>query len=94
MQPELERFVVLVFPFLKLLTFQAPEYEMDHTRGIVRWRIERGLLVARRGKEGRGHLQIDVRRLPSRSEGMERLRIEVEVASFYPAIAFGFGYRF
>jgi hypothetical protein len=86
---ERERFVVLVFPFLKLLTFKAPEYEMDATRGIVRWRIERGLLVARRGKHGGGYLQIDVRRVPSHAEGMERLRVEVEVASFYPALAFG-----
>ena len=30
--------------------FQAPEYEMDATRGIVRWRIERGVLVSRRGR--------------------------------------------
>jgi hypothetical protein len=86
---ERERYVVLVFPFLKLLTFRAPEYEMDAARGIVRWRIERGLLVARRGKEGGGYLQIDVRRLPSHTEGMQRVRVEVVVASFYPAIAFG-----
>ena len=35
---------------LKLLTFRAPEYEMDGTRGLVRWRIARGLLVAGRGR--------------------------------------------
>src|SRR5664279_2057924 len=34
-----ERSVVLVAPPLRLLTFQAPEYEMDRTRGLVRWRV-------------------------------------------------------
>ena len=48
-------------PFV-LLRFQAPEYEMDERRGVVRWRIERGLLVARRGHGGDGYLQIDVAR--------------------------------
>src|SRR2546430_9381628 len=54
---ERERSVVLLFRPLKLLTFDAPEYEMDAQRGLVRWRIARGLLVARRGHErsaGRG----------------------------------------
>ena len=34
---------------------------MDATRGLVRWRVARGLLVARRGR-GRGYLQIEVSR--------------------------------
>src|SRR5437868_10012554 len=59
---EHERSIVLLFRPLKLLTFQAPEYEMDPLRGLVRWRIARGLLVARRGRDGRGYLQIEVRR--------------------------------
>jgi hypothetical protein len=86
-----ERFIVLLHPALKLLTFQAPEYEMDDRRGLVRWRIERGLLVARRGRGGAGYLQIDLRRIESNREGAERLCVEVEVANFYPAIAAGFG---
>jgi hypothetical protein len=45
-----QRSVVLLVPQLKLLTFQAPEYEMDATRGLVRWRIARGLLVSRKGR--------------------------------------------
>jgi hypothetical protein len=57
-----ERSVVLLVRPLKLLTFQAPEYEMDPTRGLVRWRIARGLLVSRRGRGGGGYLQIEVRR--------------------------------
>jgi len=59
---ERERAVVLLGRPLKLLIFQAPEYEMDATRGLVRWRIARGLLVSRRGRDGRGYLQIEVRR--------------------------------
>jgi hypothetical protein len=82
---------LLGLPWLRLLSFQAPEYEMDDQRGIVRWRIERGLLVARRGCGGSGYLEIDARRRPSPGPGMARLHVEVEVANFYPAIAYGFG---
>jgi hypothetical protein len=81
-----ERFVVFLGRPLVLLRFQAPEYEMDARRGIVRWRIERGLLVARRGR-GRGYLQIDVQRRDSEVAGTGLIHVEVEVASFYPAIA-------
>src|SRR5206468_10600623 len=65
----------------------APEYEVDAMRGLVRWRIARGLLVSRRGRDGRGYLQIEVRRGsdPGAEEGL--LHAEVEVANFYPSIA-------
>jgi hypothetical protein len=82
-----ERFVTLLFPWLRLLTFQAPEYEMDSTRGIVRWRIERGLLVAPKGRGGKGFLEIDVRRLPASEPGRARVNVEVSVVNFYPQIA-------
>jgi hypothetical protein len=101
-----ERSVVLVAPPLRLLTFHAPEYEMDRTRGLVRWRIARGLLVSRRGRDGQGYLQIDVRRgqaaaedsplpaeEPTGSDGREQLHVEVEVANFYPSIASRLGRR-
>jgi hypothetical protein len=88
---ERERFVVLLFRPLKLLTFQAPEYELDADRGVVSWRIERGLLVARAGRDGKGRLRIEVRRCPSEDPPGARLHVEVEVANFYPAIAFGLG---
>jgi hypothetical protein len=84
---EQERSVVLLARPLKLLTFLAPEYEMDATRGLVRWRIARGLLVSRRGRNGRGHLQIEVRRSPGEDPEHARLHVEVEVANFYPSIA-------
>ena len=74
---------------LVLLTFQAPEYLMDDRRGIVRWRIDSGVLVARRGHRGDGYLEIDVRKLDGPPPGMARIHVEVEVANFYPSIAFG-----
>ncbi|HZV73975.1 MAG TPA: hypothetical protein VFF79_09700 [Conexibacter sp.] len=84
-----QRTVVLVRRPLRLLRFKAPEYAMDGERGIVRWRIEDGLLVERRGHHGDGYLQIDLRRLPGApaTPGIGRLRVEVEVANFYPSIA-------
>ena len=94
---ERERFVVLLLPALKLLTFRAPEYEMDAERGVVRWRIARGLLVARAGRGKDGYLQIDVRRCPAEDPAhperpaRARLHVEVEVANFYPSIASGIG---
>jgi hypothetical protein len=84
---EHERSVVLLARPFRLLTFQAPEYEMDAARGLVRWRIERGLLVSRAGRGGRGHLQIEVRRAPGPDPEHARLHVEVEVANFYPSIA-------
>ena len=82
-----ERSVVLIARPLKLLSFHAPEYEMDPTRGLVRWRIARGLLVSRRGRGGGGYLQIEVRRSPGDDPAHARLHVEVEVANFYPSIA-------
>jgi hypothetical protein len=90
---ESERTVVLIARPLKLLTFEAPEYEMDGEHAVVRWRIKRGLLVARSGHGGHGHLQIDVRRLPDATMGSARVHIEVEVANFHPAIASRLGQR-
>jgi hypothetical protein len=82
-----ERYVCFLARPFKLLTFQAPEYESAEHRGIVRWRIAKGLLVARRGRGRDGYLEIDVRRLPSDEPAMARVNVEVEVANFYPAIA-------
>jgi hypothetical protein len=88
-----ERSLVLIAPRLKLVTFQAPEYEMDLARGLVRWRIARGLLVAKRGRGGGGYLQIEVRRSPTDDPAIVRLHVEVEVANFYPSIASGISRR-
>jgi hypothetical protein len=67
---EHERSIVLLAPALKLITFAAPEYELDPLRGLVRWRIAHGLLVARRGRDGSGYLQIEVRRRADESGGV------------------------
>jgi hypothetical protein len=88
-----KRFVSLVVAPIKLLTFMAPEYEMDAKHGLVRWRIESGLLVAKRGRGGHGHLQIQVHRSTGSHPGGVRLHVEVEVANFHPAIASGLGRR-
>jgi hypothetical protein len=88
-----ERSVVLIAPPLRLLSFHAPEYEMDRTRGMVRWRIARGLLVSRRGRSGGGYLQIEVSRHPGSDAGQTRLHVELEVANFYPSIASGLSRR-
>jgi hypothetical protein len=84
---ERERYVCLLFRPFVLLSFQAPEYAMNSTRGIVRWRIDRGVLVSKQGRGGNGFLEIDMRRCPPEGDGRARLNIEVEVANFYPAIA-------
>jgi hypothetical protein len=83
-----ERSVTLVGRPLTLLRFEAPEYVLERDHGTVRWRIRDGLLVARSGK-GCGFLALDVSRL-GEAAGRVTLRIEVEVANFYPAIAEGF----
>jgi hypothetical protein len=83
-----ERAVVfLARPFV-LLRFHAPEYDMDDTHGVVRWRIRSGILVASEGHEGDGFLEIDVLRRPADGADRATLHVEVEIASFYPAIAF------
>ena len=80
--------VVKALGLIPLLTFKQPEYEMSADRGIVRWRIERGILVAKAGRGGAGYLEIDVKRQPSKDyPGSSICHVEVEVANFYPAIA-------
>jgi hypothetical protein len=90
---EHERSIVLLLRPLKLLTFRAPEYEMDRVHGLVRWRIARGVLVARRGRDGGGYLQIEVRRNPAEPSAQAHLHVTVEVANFYPAISSRLGRR-
>ncbi|MCD6726489.1 MAG: hypothetical protein LT070_04540 [Solirubrobacteraceae bacterium] len=82
-----ERFVVLVRRPFVLLAFKRPEYWMDQQRGIVRWQIERGVLVAPPGVAADGYLEIDVSRGPGDRPGTASLHVEVEVANYYPRIA-------
>jgi hypothetical protein len=86
------RSVVLLGRPLTLLRFDAPEYTLEEDHGAVRWRIRDGLLVARAGR-GSGFLALDVRRQAAHADPpttRRRVRIEVEVANFFPAIAAGF----
>jgi hypothetical protein len=82
-----ERAVVLISRPLTLLRFDSPEYLLEADHGNVRWRILDGLLVARAGR-GCGFLALDVSRHRT-AGGVSKLRIEVEVANFYPSIAAG-----
>ena len=79
-----ERAVVFITRPFVMLRFHPPEYDMSGARGIVRWRIRDGLLVAQRDD---GYLEIDVRRTESERPGYARVHVEVEVANFYPALA-------
>ena len=87
---ETTRAVVLIRSPLRLLRFRAPEYEMDDVRGIVRWRIEDGVLVADPGRGADGYLEIDIERVDRAdedAEGCERIHVSISVANFYPMIA-------
>lgn len=83
--PESREIVLLARP-LVLLRFFAPEYETREDRGVVTWRINRGLLVAPAGR-GKGYLRISVFR-PDEQDGdqLATVRVSSEVASFYPLI--------
>jgi hypothetical protein len=83
------RSVVLLAKPLTLLRFEAPEYVLDGAQAAIRWRIRDGLLVARSGR-GCGYLELRVKCEPLEADGRAKLRIEVEVANFYPSIAVGF----
>jgi hypothetical protein len=86
---ENERRVVLLARPFTLLRFEPPVYELRADRGIVRWRIRDGLLVARSGR-GCGFLALEVRREAAPADDLAKLSVELEVANFYPAIAVGF----
>jgi len=81
---ETERRVVLLRRPFVLLRFHAPDYEITDGRGIVRWRIKDGVLVAKRDQ---GHLEIDVRRTDADDDDFDQAHVEVEVSNFYPRIA-------
>jgi hypothetical protein len=83
------RILLLARPFT-LLRFEAPEYTLESNQGTIKWRIRDGLLVSRGGR-GCGYLAISVKRVDDGADdGQARIRIEVEVANFYPAIAESF----
>lgn len=83
---ENSRSAVLLTRRLPLLTFHAPEYDTEPGRGVVTWRIDRGLLVAREGRDRNGFLQIRVCRpeQETTSGDTETLQVALEVRNFYP----------
>ena len=86
--PDSREVVLLRRPFV-LLRFFAPEYAFHADGGTVTWPIDRGLLVASRGR-GRGYLRLTVQRRPSDDDGRGQEAIAVvtsEVVNFYPMIA-------
>jgi hypothetical protein len=78
------RAIVLVSRPLTVLRFRAPCYETGPEFGSVTWPIDRGLLVAKRGR-GTGMLRILVWRLPADGDSAyARIRVRLEVRNFYP----------
>jgi hypothetical protein len=86
------RQIVLVRKPVVLLSFLAPEYEMEEDRGTVTWRIDRGVLV-RPTHRGNGYLRISVSRPPDEDERSVLTigTVTSEVANFYPLVA-GWGW--
>jgi hypothetical protein len=88
------RYVCFLSRRLPLLGFSEPEYEFGETHGIVRWPIDRGLLISRRGR-GRGYLEIEVHRrdgVGTDERPLSRTYVELEVAGFYPTMSSGLAY--
>jgi hypothetical protein len=76
--------IVLLSRRLPLLHFRAPEYEVEESRGVATWWIERGLLVAKRGR-GRGFLRLGVERIDrDTAADAAPVLVWVEVRNFYP----------
>ena len=79
------RSVVLLTRRLPLLEFGVPEYEFAADHGCVTWRIRRGVLVAREGRDQEGFLRIAVRRPERDAAGpTETVLVGLEVRNFYP----------
>ena len=74
--------VVLVGRPLVLLRFHAPEYEVSQREGSVTWRIKRGILVSKEGRDS-GALRLTVASIGP-SEGGCRMHLTMEVQNFYP----------
>jgi hypothetical protein len=69
---------VMLLGRIELLRFRSPRIETDPGRGRVSWPIDKGLLVARRGR-GQGELAIEVNR-----RGPGEALVSARVSNFYP----------
>ncbi|HET9121201.1 MAG TPA: hypothetical protein VFN72_11785 [Solirubrobacterales bacterium] len=72
--------VVLVGRPLVLLRFHTPEYSVSEREGSVTWRIKRGILVSREGRDC-GQLRLSV---AEAGEGGTTVHVGMEVRNFYP----------
>jgi hypothetical protein len=79
------RSIVLVWSRLSLLRFREPQFDAGPGFGRVIWQIERGLLVAPKGR-GRGYMSFDVCLLEADEDQPARIRIRAVVANFYPLL--------
>ncbi|MGK2933482.1 MAG: hypothetical protein ACSLFD_12080 [Solirubrobacterales bacterium] len=79
--------VVLFTRRIPLLRFRSPEFHTGGDEAAVTWPIEKGLLVARAGRE-QGFLRIAVEHSgeSEHSPGRQRLVVTSEVSNFYPWI--------
>ena len=73
--------VLIACPFV-LLRFHALEYEVSEDHGSVIWRIKRGILVSREGRDS-GSLRLAVAAADG-AEGRCRVHVRMEVQNFYP----------
>ncbi|HET9075234.1 MAG TPA: hypothetical protein VFN48_11710 [Solirubrobacteraceae bacterium] len=88
------RITLLGLPWLTLLRFDPPDFEMRSDHARISWQIKDGLLVASQGR-AQGGLALEVVREPdaqregadTEAEERAELTIEVEVTNFYPSIA-------
>lgn len=74
--------VVLVGRPFVLLRFHAPEYEVSEREGSVTWRIKRGILVSKQGRDS-GALRLTISPVGP-SNGGCRVHLSMEVQNFYP----------
>ena len=76
--------VVFVCRPLVLLRFHAPEYEFEESHASVTWRIKRGILVSKDGRD-HGLLRLSLEPLEqSGGDGHRRVLVRMEVRNFYP----------
>ncbi|MCB0869519.1 MAG: hypothetical protein KDB52_01680 [Solirubrobacterales bacterium] len=70
---------------LPMLRFRTPEFVTGGDRASVEWRIERGLLVARDGRD-KGFLRIEATRREVEDPDCPALTVSSTVSNFYPWI--------
>lgn len=85
------RVVCFLTPRLPLLGFLEPTFDIGDGVATVRWPIDRGLLISRRGR-GHGTLELEVRReddVGNEADGtaMSRAQLQLEVEGFYPTMS-------